>query len=236
MFSVKHFQDLYSNFLVQALGWLYKKNYDVDLSAQIQASPNGQNISIHTIKPIYCRDWPYRVDSNEKIDILAEIQETVSLKDGCCTKSTIRVNYFHIYEKTALATESLHYDYVFPFQERHPICHAQNDNRILDSRPESFNRSRTKVRNKAILQRCRTMRIPSAFVNLPGLLAILAADHLQADHWKEFMRDVVIRRCHEFPQICHSSSTCAAKCRDNATCTASGMPNACACYELPKND
>ena len=188
MLSYGAVQRVYGICLDKATLWLNDNAYAVspqNVVCCLKKDIAGDNIVEATVT-LHFWDWPERHGSPERIDILASMIETISLETGACTKATLRVNYFRIEGKKASLTESLHYDYECPPDTKHPICHVQNSNDLLDKRPESFGRKR-KLEPIKLGNRCQNVRIPSAFVNLPGLFAILAADHMSEPHWREFM-------------------------------------------------
>ena len=186
MSSTREIQQSYENCLYKAIIWLNGNNYQVHPKSVtvIPAKDASGNVIVRTSQPLHFRDWPQRHDSAEKIDIVASIVETISLADGVCVKATVKMNYFRADGEKAIATESLHYDYAVPLRKQHAICHAQNSNKLLEGRPESFTR---KVESEVLLERCQNVRIPTAFVNMPGLFTILAADHMTSSHWSAFM-------------------------------------------------
>jgi len=190
MLSYRKVYQIYGNCLNWALGWLGKRGYAVN-TISIEARQIGQDVIVTTTQPLHFRSWPYRGAATKKtVDILAWVSEVVSLLDERCKKATTCVSYFRIEGEKAVAVESLHYDYVHPPQAQHPICHAQNCNDVPGALPDSF---RYEVERSAIEKRCQNVRIPCAFVNLPGLLAMLAADHMAGGNWRDFMREATSR-------------------------------------------
>jgi hypothetical protein len=184
MTSIREIKQAYEDCLNRAVIWLNRNGYSVNPTTVVARKNGTGEVVVEIVDMLHFRDWPYRDGSPEKIDILARLVETISLGDGACTKSTLRVNYFRIDCARAIATESLHYDFGLPPQTKHPICHVQNSNDVLNNRPESFRRD---IDNMAIRDRCQNVRIPCAFMNLPGLFAVLAADHMSEKDWREFM-------------------------------------------------
>ena len=207
MVTCSHIHKVYTNYLNWALSWLRKKGYPVNPSITILTQEHDGDVIVTMKEALYCKEWFYRHGSTEKIDILATITETIQLKGQLCKKSSLLVNYFRIEGRNrAIPTESLRYDCVLPPMTQHPICHVQSSNKLLDlaERPDSFNRNRTIVNERAIRDRCQTMRIPSAFVNLPGLLVILTASHLKEEHWREFMTECSKNHFSGFPCLKHN--------------------------------
>jgi len=195
-------QQIYGTFLDRALRWMRGNGYSVNAAVSISATKMGPDEVVVTTKdPLHFQDWPYRKKSSEKIEILASIRETVSLQQGTCNSATVCVHYFEIDGNRAIATESLRYDCLLPPQtkKQHPVCHVHCSNEKPNRLPPSF---RWEVDDHPIEKRCQTVRIPSAFVNLPGLLAILAADHMTEAHWEDFVK-VCLRNIDEFPPIAH---------------------------------
>lgn len=186
MAEIWRIKQSYQSCLERAMSWLNQHSYPVnEKNVGIKVDPGRDDSArVTTSELLHFIDWPQRPGSTKQLDILASVEETISLESGACTKSTVGVTYFHVRGDTALAIESIHYDFALPPDKQHPICHAQNCNKSVEPRPESFKRA---IENRALQDRCQTVRIPSAFVNLAGLLTILAADHLTAEHWAEFM-------------------------------------------------
>lgn len=202
MATVSSLTKIYKTYLNTAKQWMRQRSYDLDVNVDIRVQLCGEDLAeVSTTKPLHFKNWPYRFGSRERIDVLAEVHETVQLSNGHCVKATIRVNYFRIEGGRAIATEALHYDIKSPPDQQHPICHVQTSNSMING-SDSFTRLRKDVDSAAIKQRCQTMRIPSAFVNLPGLLSILAADHMSPDNWREFMA-VLLKTCVDFPKAHH---------------------------------
>lgn len=177
----------YTTFMNSAVAWLNRHGYYITRSPQIIIEVHQETAVIRLSEALHFREWPYRFGSKKRIDILATVQETVSLEQRLCTRATTRVNYFRMDGRRAIATEMLHYDFVAPPEMKHPVCHAQSTNALLDAseRPDWFRRNRT-VDDSGIGERGQNVRIPSAFVNLPGLIMILASDHMAPDDWEEF--------------------------------------------------
>jgi hypothetical protein len=199
MLSTGAVQTLYASWLNRAITWLNSKGYPVGADAVITTLKCGGDVVVGLKDTLYLHDWPYREGSHDKVDILASCEETVSLADGTCRKATVCVSYFVVKGEKATATESLHYDSLLPPQKKHPVCHVQCNCSLVKS-PESFLRKRPDYSDEPIRRRLQHVRIPSAFVNLPGLVAILAADHMTEDHWNEFTRKCMKGR-DKFPRI-----------------------------------
>jgi len=187
MLSTGAIQQVYQNCLDRATMWLRRNDYPVTEGVAVKIRKNGAgDVEIEPAKILHFQGWPYRDGSREmKIDILARVMETVSPEGEACTKANLWVNYFRINGNIATAMESLHYEYKVAPETKHPISHVENSNKVLEKRPESFNYET--VEDEALRKRCKNVRIPSAFVNLPGLFAILAADHMSKTDWREFM-------------------------------------------------
>jgi len=185
MASMQEIKQAYEECLNRAVTWLNRNGYSVNPTTVVVRKNGMGEVIVAITDTLHFRDWPYRDGSPEKVDILAWLVETISLDKRACTKATLRVNYFRIAGAKAIATESLHYDFGLPPQTKHPVCHVQNSNKVLDI-PESFNRD---VDIKAIRDRCQNVRVPSAFMNMPALFAILAADHMSETAWREFMSE-----------------------------------------------
>lgn len=190
MLNYRQVYQIYDNCLNWAVGWLEKHGYAVNRISIAAKQTDEGDVIITTTEPLHFRNWPYRgAMTNKTLDILASVYEVVSLQDERCKEATLCVSYFRIEGKKAIAVESLHYDYLHPPQDQHPICHVQNCNDVLGTLPNSFEYD---VERSAIEKRCQNVRIPSAFVNLPGLFAILAADHISETHWPDFMNRCLV--------------------------------------------
>lgn len=193
MYTRKAIIQSYEKCLNLARLWLNQNNYEVAPKDIVITAPSTgtSDVKVTTSDTLHFRGWPYRHDSRKTIDILATITEVISLETGTCQAATVCVSYFLIHGKKATAMESLHYDYELPPQtKQHPICHVQNSEAAVGKFPESFRYEEVDV--EALGARCKNVRIPSAFVNLPGLFAILAADHMPEKHWREFMEYCLI--------------------------------------------
>lgn len=186
MLSVGRVRQKYVDCLYETVGWLNNKGYSVypkDFRILTELTESG-DISVRTSQPFHLRDWPFRSNSSNKLDMLVSFIETLSQKKETCIRSTINVTYFRVDGKSAIAIESLHYDCNVPAGAQHPICHAQNSHRPVESPPDSFT---WEINDGALRDRCQCVRVPTAFINMPGLFTILAADHMSSTHWCEFM-------------------------------------------------
>ncbi len=188
MSTIKEIKQLYEDCLNTATLWLNHNAYAVNHTGAVfcpkKEDDTGDGI-VEATDTFHFWDWPQRDKSPERIDIVASMAETISLDNRTCKKARLRVYYYRIDGKEAIPTESVHYDYDCPPDTKHPICHVQNSNSQPSEFPESF--TMHKIRHARFGDRCHNVRIPSAFVNLPGLFAILAADHMSEAHWREFM-------------------------------------------------
>ena len=160
---------------------------------------------------MYFQKWPYRGTSGkrDKIDIVAEIEETIRISDGKCTRATLRINYFICNGSDRTACDAIHYDFNESVQALHPVCHAQAANSILANMPEGFP---AKCDDTPIKMRNQSIKIPSAFVNFSGLFAKVTADHLPAETVTEFWQ-----RCKvHFEKIPDHAETDTSNCVLNA--------------------
>lgn len=190
MLRIRAITQTYQNCLDWAIAWLIKNDYKVNTSTTILVKPNGTgDVIVTTTETLHFREWPYRDGSDKKVDILASMIETISLEDGACKKATVYVDYVHVDGEKASALESLLYHYKLPPEVKHAICHVQNSNKVLNKVPQSFKHAPDPT---ALRGRFQNVRIPSAFVNLPGLFAILAADHMSKTDWREFMGSLLV--------------------------------------------
>ncbi len=171
--------------------WLNSNGYTIyPKGIQILTERTAQKtVNVSTAQAIHFHDWPYRPGSLKRLDILVKINETISQEDEVCVRSTTNVTYFRVDQDQALAVESLHYDCNVPPGAQHPICHAQNSRQTVDPLPESFPRQ---VQAGALQERCQSVRVPTAFINMPGVFTILAADHLSPAHWRDFMQHCLV--------------------------------------------
>jgi len=181
--NVGYVQGVYQNCLAETCRFLNKHGFAVIVS-RVGLDKDGQELVVTLAEPLYFKDWPYRTGAkpNEKLDILAEITETISLNDGHCVRSTLRLNYFRLDGEKRIACEAIHYDFDATVEKQHPVCHAQNSNSIV-ALPEIFPETYDAT---PLAKRHQDIRIPTAFVNFAGLFAKLIADHLPADTVSEF--------------------------------------------------
>ena len=182
--------------MVTATGVLKAYNHCLDQSQRVlgrlgyrvhqenaRVKKNGDVANIYLNHPLYFEDWPFKSQTKHRIDILADVKETVRLSDGMCIKSSVVVNYFLIDGERRIACDAIKYDFDEHVQPQHPICHAQNANKVLSERPERFP---DKFDQSSLKNRHQATRIPTAFVNLAGLLEKLTADHLSNNAYDEF--------------------------------------------------
>ena len=183
MISAGKVKRIYDNCFTEASGFLNKRGFEVTNNS-VKLDPKGQQLIVAFAEPLYFKSWPYRSGSkpSERIDILAEVIETIGLREERCLRSTLRLNYFLQDGEKRVACEAIHYDFNCTVQSQHPVCHAQNSNTIM-ARPESFPDI---VDTKPLEKRHQAIRIPTAFVNFAGLFAKLAADHLPPEAVSEF--------------------------------------------------
>jgi hypothetical protein len=185
MATLSSIKKCYSTCLSNAILWLNKNSYTVfPQSLSIITLKNSEgNIVVKTSEPIHLKNWPERGGSSHKIDILFSLREIISSQDSYCHSANIHVSYFRVERNVATAIESLHYDSDVPPAAKHPVCHAQNSRKHVD-KPESFT---SEIDSSPLLNRSQNVRIPTAFINLPGILSILSADHMRENEWIEFM-------------------------------------------------
>ena len=185
MLSESGVRQRYGDCFYHAVLWLNKNGYSVyPKGITIVTTRTVRDIVVvSTSQAIHLLDWPQRPGSARRLHILVSILETISLQKEACTKATNNVTYFRVEDDTATAVESLHFDCAVPPDKQHPICHVQNDRRHV-APPESFTH---KIDATPLQARCQNIRVPTAFVNMPGLFAILAADHMSPAHWTDFM-------------------------------------------------
>jgi hypothetical protein len=177
----------YNNCLAEVCHFLNKKGYRIEYRG-LKYDSNSEELIIRCVEPFYFQAWPYRGAGGQtvKIDIIAEIEETVRLSDRRCTRATLRVNYFTCRGEKRTVCDAIHYDFSADVQARHPVCHAQATSSILSSLPEGFPEDRDVT---PIAGRHQAIRIPSAFVNFAGLFAKVVADHLPSQTVSEFWTD-----------------------------------------------
>ena len=176
----------YNNCLAEVCRFLNKSGYPIGFKT-LKCQATSEDIVIRCVEPLYFQGWPYRGTSGKtaKIDIVAEIEETVRLSDRRCTRATLRVNYFGCDGDKRAACDAIHYDFGADVQSRHPVCHAQASNSIMQALPEGFPAD---CDVSPIAGRHQAIRIPSAFVNLAGLFAKVVADHLPPQTVSDFWR------------------------------------------------
>lgn len=176
----------YNNCLDESKRVLGKLGHKLHRPAlRIDSHTNQERVEVTLAEPLYFENWPYRVSSRENIDIVVDICETIRKSDAACIKSAVTVNYFLRDGSEVYACDAIKYDYSEDADPQHPICHAQNLNRIINPLPESFDTGTT-ILQEALSKRQQAARIPTAFVNLAGLLAKVTADHLSNGAYAEF--------------------------------------------------
>lgn len=179
-------KERYANCLAQVVMWLSRNGYSVypkDV-AIVLGKQGADSVVVSTSTPIHLFDWPQRAGSSKRVHILASFSETISLTKGTCTQAKTKVSYFRVANNTATALETMHFDCCVPPVDLHPVCHVQNGCDYIQG-PEPFPKT---IDDAAMRSRCQSIKVPTAFVNMPGLFAILAADHMSREHWGEFTR------------------------------------------------
>lgn len=211
---------LYTSFLDWTQGSLRDLAYAIVCPPpKVVATGNGA-LAFSTHLPIHCIDWPLRPGSRKRLDILLSVEETIDIESGHYTWVRVRLNYLRKKATGLKAVESLRYDCEIPARSQHPLYHAQTSDELVAPLPESLV---SEVDRSPIQTRHDRIRIPSAFVNLPAVLAILASDHLNEEHWQDFMPSLV-ERCEHFPRV--PEPTLVSRLRDQA------IPGAWHWYEL----
>jgi len=196
--SGKNLPSRYRQCLDRASAWLLKRgHYFNGYIKNIDAS--GENIVLEIVIQFSPKM------KKGKIHILASLRDVISKQDMSCKKSNVCVTYFEVEKekKIAYAIESIRYDTKVPPEKQHAICHAHVVDKSISKqrRPQDFD---YKISEEYILKRYENARIPSAYVNLPGLLFILTADHLPNNKWKEFI-DHCSTQFKEFPSLTNCS-------------------------------
>jgi hypothetical protein len=132
--------------------------------------------------------WPYRDQSaTGKVDILAEGFDTYDCKEECISASTVRVRYRKYDAANAKNRKlllQLHYDFLLGQGPRHPFFHAQCANVKFKTDLSSLNLPEEPEDGTTI--NYPSVRIPTPFVGLPGLLVSLAADHWSDSEFARF--------------------------------------------------
>jgi len=185
--SVSVLKQTYQNCLIDAHKWFKDQGHQFEASI-INFDYSSDPLIIEIV--LHFRPLPHRLSPKGKISILASSRDEICKNDLSCKKSNIHLTYFEIDDQNEIAhaIESIHYDAEVPPKEKHPICHGQIVNKSVSNtrRPESFHYA---IEEENLKNRFQSFRIPSAYINLPGLLFILAADHLPNNKWKEFLED-----------------------------------------------
>jgi hypothetical protein len=192
MLTESRIRQRYIDCLDNATLWLNRNGYAVhpkDIRVLTQSDARG-NVLVRTSQPFHFRDWPCRHDSADRLQILVSILDTISQADEACVCTSTNITYFRVAQGEALALESMHFDCAVPPGAQHPICHAQNNRRVVSPPPESF---AWRIQDHPLQNRCPQARVPTAFINMPGVFTILAADHMQAVHWHDFMDHCLTR-------------------------------------------
>ena len=193
------YEELYRRYL-DFLNWIPAKlgslGYSITCPHPDIRCVDGE-VDFSTPHPIHCAGWPFKPGSWRKtIDIVLCVNETVVLDQGDYRRATVRLNYLKKEDGVHSVVESIRYDCEIPVQPRHPIYHAHLSNEVLEP-PESL---RDALDCGPIEARHGRIRIPTAFVNLPAVLAILASDHMDKRAWNDFM-PALVGHCVGFPTV-----------------------------------
>lgn len=149
---------------------------------------DGKKIEIDSL--IYFQGWPYRAaQTNKIVDILLRSSEKYSSSTNEMTKSTVQVVYLN--GKNARHLLALHYDFDSQPQPAHPIFHAQMGSTNF-STEELKSVGFQKSLEKSATPLYGGVRIPTPCMNLGAALLMLAADHLPASEFKNFLADIRI--------------------------------------------
>jgi hypothetical protein len=179
---------IYNTCWYSAKDWFKKNGYQIH--GEINVLPvNKHLVIVESSDTIWCEQWSRKSTSrktNDLIHIFATLHEKISLDKKAVIEAAISMSY--VDAKECIALESVHYDYD-PSQHKHPLFHFQCSNRVQCT-PEGFdtqcNKREITLDQTALSKRCANMRSPSLFFNLPGLCAMLAADHVNDDEWADF--------------------------------------------------
>jgi hypothetical protein len=124
---------------------------------------------------------------NGTVSILVNGREHIRRSTREIIKSTVHVSYFGIKNNTASHLHSIHFDYDGE-QDNHPVFHAQLCNDTVDIGPESAEKLGFEYKlahSKAVC--FKRSRIPTSDMTLPSVLLCLAADHLEAQFFNDFV-------------------------------------------------
>lgn len=134
--------------------------------------------------------WPFKVVSNKKsVDIVVRTTETFSEDLTRIVSATTCVGYFEREDDTCRPLLELHYDFVTPVQEAHPLFHAQlgsTDWPVDKLRELGFPKS---ISRKDSHSGYANARIPTAFMGYAPILVSLAADHLKPQNFRSMIAE-----------------------------------------------
>lgn len=162
--------------------------------------PSGFSCTIHDAKEriaqaagtFHLKNWPFRDESSSKrskrIDIIASGWDRYDCSKGLLSGSNVKVMYLQGKANSPLKEPilQLHYDFQVEQGPRHPVFHAQFANvkfAPADLKVLNIQLKETKATSNA----CPSVRIPTPFVGLAGLLLGLVADHWDEPSFSKFL-------------------------------------------------
>jgi hypothetical protein len=141
---------------------------------------------------IHLQEWRARGSSRrERIHMLIHAEETFrrARPTSILLKSTVRVSYFAIEENRTRVLQTVHYDYG-PVQPLHPEFHAQLSSEVVQLSAQDATELEFPYHPNPAHDVCKSARIPTSDMTLPSVLLCLAADHIEAGFFPEFLHCV----------------------------------------------
>lgn len=160
-------------------------------AAQVGAVVSGVEDGATTAEALLLMPgWPFKVVSNKKsVDIVVRTIETFSADLKQIVNATTCVGYFERGDNTCSPLMELHYDFVSPVQEAHPLFHAQlgSTDWPVDKLQElGFPKSISRTEPHGGYPNAR---IPTAFMGYAPILVALAADHLKPQNFRSIVAE-----------------------------------------------
>lgn len=150
----------------------------------------GNNVEVRGV--FYFAGWPYHNRNSDgvpsKVDIVTEGRDTYDCVSGCVSRSSVKIRYtkYHTKEAERALLLQLHYDFQLDQGPQHPVFHAQFGHvKFADAELKELGVPTVAAGSNAMSY--PSVRIPTPFVGLPGLLVTLAADHWPSKEFKKFL-------------------------------------------------
>jgi hypothetical protein len=160
----------------------------IDLpSAAFKPDQAQQNITLLDLK-IHLVEWQA---GTGHVSILIQVREAIDRTTQSLRKSTVLVNYFQIRDGSAKHLHSMHFDFEGE-QANHPVFHAQLCTDRVVVPEESARKLAFEYQLDHSVPSCfHRARIPTSDMTFASVLLCIAADHLEAKFFKEFLQSVI---------------------------------------------